>query len=268
MSEWCLLLGINTTMPRREKLRAVNKQVVSEKAATSKDSTDENRSESNNGGIIDFAAKKRRKAKPSKLDKQKKRKVSKSDREIDGDSSGDDGSDDGDSGKINLSNNNKQKITKEQYTFEFNDMKPDYTESICSMLKISLVVNPSAAFVLATSITEQTIVGTSVVCEGGDDVFGFATVLPTEKLLTDKNIANKNFIQNPLVVLLNEFQVKLKSVADKSVQSAFHKYLFDPVHRGASGVLLQGRFSNLPVPLIVDLHKNLNEDIKYALKQR
>ena len=100
MSEWCLLLGINTTMPRREKLRAVNKQVVSEKAATSKDSTDENRSESNNGGIIDFAAKKRRKAKPSKLDKQKKRKVSKSDREIDGDSSGDDGSDDGDSGKI------------------------------------------------------------------------------------------------------------------------------------------------------------------------
>ncbi len=262
-------------MPRRAKLRAGNAGVISEKVAMlqkisdiTKNDRGNNSDGTNAGDIINFTAEKKRSgAKLKKSKKEKKLKKSKKEKKDDG-SSGDSSDEGSESEQINLKND-KKKITKEQYTFEFNDMKNDYTESICSMLKISLIVNPSAAFVLASSVTEQTIVGTSVVCEGGDDVFGFATVLPTDKIFNDeKNISKKNSMQNPLVVLLNEFQVKLNSMADKSVKNALSKHLFDPVHRRASGVLLQCRFTNLPLPLIVDLHKNLNEDIKYALKNR
>lgn len=263
-------------MPRRAKLRAGNAGVIGEKAAMLQKITEITKNEGENnsvgtnvGDMINFTAKKKRSgtrlnksASEKKLKKSKKREKNV---EID---SGDSSDEDSESEQINLKND-KKKLIKEQYTFEFNDMKNDYTESICSMLKISLIINPSAAFVLANSVTEQTIVGTSVVCEGGDDVFGFATVLPTEKIFNnEKNSLEKNTIQNPFVVLLNEFQVKLNSMADKSVKSAFSKYLFDPVHRRTSGVILQSRFTNLPIQLIVDLHKNLNEDIKYALEHR
>jgi len=258
-------------MPRREKLRggkekAAMLQKINEITKYDREMNDGG---ANVGGVVDFTAK--RKHSDSKLGrsvKGKRHDKSRGGKVVVDDSSGDSSDEGSENEQINLSKNGKNKITKEQYTFEFNDMKSDYTESICSMLKISLVVNPSAAYVLANSITDQSIVGTSVVSEGGDDVFGFATVLPTNIVFSKENVSKKNSILNPLVVLLNEFQIKLNSLADKSVKNSFVKYLFDPYHSAASGIMVQCRFTNLPLQLIVDLHKNLNEDIKYALKHR
>jgi len=68
----------------------------------------------------------------------------------------------------------------EQITFEFNDPKEEYAESITVLLK-KFIQNPSKAYALASRIATQDIVGTVVACEGGLDTFAFATVLPLTK---------------------------------------------------------------------------------------
>ena len=69
----------------------------------------------------------------------------------------------------------------EQYTFEFNDMRESFTEGVCTLLRSKFIPNPTTAYHVACDITSQTVVGTAIVCEGGDDVFAFATVLPMVK---------------------------------------------------------------------------------------
>jgi hypothetical protein len=50
---------------------------------------------------------------------------------------------------------------KEEFTFEFNDMKEDYAEGICTLLK-SLFANPTSAWAAASTITAQGTYGRSL----------------------------------------------------------------------------------------------------------
>jgi hypothetical protein len=77
--------------------------------------------------------------------------------DVDGDSSGsgdddddDDESEDGDG--IRLDGNLEHVV--EDYTFEFNDMKDEYSEGICTMLR-KFIANPTEAYTLATVVTSQ-----------------------------------------------------------------------------------------------------------------
>ena len=106
-------------------------------------------------------------------------------------SSDSEGESEGDEDGIGLDNSKVEHIS-EEYTFEFNDMREGFTESITTLLKARFIPNPKAAYQVACDITSQTAVGTVIVCEGGDDVFAFATVLP---LINQKNGALYNTLQ-------------------------------------------------------------------------
>lgn len=70
------------------------------------------------------------------------------------DSDDDDGDEDEEDDEIKLEGSIEH-IT-EKYTFEFNDMREEYTEGICVLLR-SLMQNPTKAYELAKTITSQSM---------------------------------------------------------------------------------------------------------------
>lgn len=82
------------------------------------------------------------------LEKQQEQDSAKSEDESDDDS--DEGSEEG--GGISLDGNLEHVM--EDYTFEFNDMREEYSEGICTMLR-KFIANPTEAYNLATVITAQ-----------------------------------------------------------------------------------------------------------------
>ncbi len=145
----------------------------------------------------------------------------------------------------------------EDYTFEFNDMRDDYTSGIRTLLRYVLS-NPSEAYDLADLITAQTIVGTVINCEGGDDAFAFATVLPLQKCVTMPTL--RKLITQLTGSLNKTDKACLRPLRD--VLASCSSGTDD-----STGLLLHQRFSNLPIPLIGPLHRNLEEDLSWA-KQR
>lgn len=142
----------------------------------------------------------------------------------------------------------------EEYTFEFNDMRDDFANGICTLLR-SIVVNPTDAYTLASSISVQTIVGTTIVCEGEHDVFAFATVLPIAKQKS-----------GPLFMILEHLRrgiVTLNSTA-RSPGIELMAECISGAQGGVTGIFLHQRFSNLPLELISHLHRNLDEDVGWA----
>lgn len=83
------------------------------------------------------------------LEKQQEENASESEDGSDDDES-DDGSEEG--GGISLDGNLEHVV--EDYTFEFNDMREEYSEGICTMLR-KFIANPTEAYNLATVITAQ-----------------------------------------------------------------------------------------------------------------
>lgn len=84
--------------------------------------------------------------------KHKLKKITTTDSDDNNSSSSDSESDNDD---IDLEGNLEDGIL-ENYTFEFNDMKEDYAEGICMMLKNhSFIANPTEAYQLAILITSQ-----------------------------------------------------------------------------------------------------------------
>ena len=73
--------------------------------------------------------------------------------------SGDDEDDEDEDDEIRLEGS-IQHVT-EKYTFEFNDMRDEYTEGICVLLR-SLVQNPTKAYELAKTISSQSMLRSSV----------------------------------------------------------------------------------------------------------
>ena len=94
----------------------------------------------------------------------------------------------------------------EEYTFEFNDMREGFTEGICTLLNTKYIVNPTTAYSLAQSVAAQSVVGTAIVCEGAEDVFAFATVLPLKREGQLKSLYTT--LINPLIALLSEDKSK------------------------------------------------------------
>jgi hypothetical protein len=83
---------------------------------------------------------------------QSKSVVGKNMNEDAGNSSDDEDDDDDDEDEIKLEGNIEHDT--EKYTFEFNDMREEYTEGICVLLR-SLIQNPTKAYDLARTISSQ-----------------------------------------------------------------------------------------------------------------
>ena len=76
-------------------------------------------------------------------------------------------SESGDDGEIKLSEMVTHK--SEDVTFEFNDMKEVFAEGICTLLSGGkFLKNGTKAYSIAEIIAGQSIVGTTVVCEGAE----------------------------------------------------------------------------------------------------
>lgn len=169
--------------------------------------------------------------------------------------SDDSGSDSDDDGEIKLSDMVTHK--SEDFTFEFNDMKESFGEGICTLLQSRYLVNGTKAYSIAEVIAAQSIVGTAVVCEGAEDVFAFATVLPLRRE-AQLNTVYTEFI-NPLIALLQ---------GGKKVGDVQRKELVLDCLSGSkkaqTGVLLHRRFANTPIELVGHLHRNLEEDLGWA----
>jgi hypothetical protein len=97
-----------------------------------------------------------KKKKPSKVDDEddidweKLENEQNDDAEQSDDDDDEDGSEDGDG--IRLDGNLEHVV--EDYTFEFNDMRDEYSEGICTMLR-KFIANPTEAYNVATAITSQ-----------------------------------------------------------------------------------------------------------------
>jgi len=143
----------------------------------------------------------------------------------------------------------------QEFTFEFNDMRDDFANGICTLLR-SLVVNPTDAYTLSCAISAQTIVGTAIVCEGEHDVFAFATVLPIARQKT-----------GPLFQMLQHLRQGLVALSSAERRSPGIELMTECVsgaQGGVTGIFIHQRFANLPLELISHLHKNLDEDLGWA----
>ena len=80
----------------------------------------------------------------------------------------DDGSDDDDEDDDDDDDEDEIKLegsiqhVTEKYTFEFNDMRDEYTEGVCVLLR-SFIQNPTKAYELAKTITSQSMLKSSSV---------------------------------------------------------------------------------------------------------
>jgi hypothetical protein len=173
------------------------------------------------------------------------------------DNIGDDGDDDDDDDDdeeddIPLQSDTKQ-ITEEQYTFDFNDIMENHTESITTILKSSHFGNPTISYQIAQEIVNSAI-GTCIVCDGGEDVFGFASVITLDQIRSSNS---------PLIKIVDELLANISKTATTSkIMKLFESQLKNKSNE--VGILLHSRFANLPIQLISPLHKNIIDDIKWA----
>jgi hypothetical protein len=147
-------------------------------------------------------------------------------------------------------------------TFEFSDMRVEQTEGICLLLR-GLLSNPTDAYRAACSITAQTVVGTVVCCEGENDVFALATVLPVVTHADDAGGVGK---------LLKGVEVAAAELVSKGgAGAASGQRILDALSEAAAattGLFLHVRISNLPLGLVSPMHRNLQEDLAWAREQQ
>lgn len=140
-------------------------------------------------------------------------------------------------------------------TFEFNDMKESYSYGIALMLQFILLKHEGRT--VGDVIASQSEVGTAVVCEEGDDVFAYASIVPLSKILDGSNYFQQFFDELTLsVTQLNP---------DEGVNQLLS--CINGSRRNTTGVYFQGRYVNLPVQLITPLHSNLLEDLQWFINQ-
>lgn len=141
-------------------------------------------------------------------------------------------------------------------TFEFNDMRPEYSESLRVLLR-RLVVNPTHAYELACLVTAQTSVGTAIACEGELSVFAFASVLPLPRL-------HAGPLGQVLAAVAQAAASLLASaLASDRATGALLRDALDGEH-ASTGLLLHCRISNLPLGLVAPMHRNLLDDLAWA----
>lgn len=183
------------------------------------------------------------------------------DSDDDDDDDNSDYSDDDSDNEIKLQGNMDH--VAEDYTFEFNDMRDEYTTGVRTLLR-SVLSNPTEAYDLADLITAQKIVGTVINCEGGEDAFAFASVLPLQKCVEVPTMAK---LMGHLAACLSGLPAKSLTPELKTMREIVASCTSSSSSTAGAGLLLHQRFSNLPIELIGPLHRNLEEDLSWA-KQR
>eukprot|EP01039_Chlorochromonas_danica_P010469 gene10469-11599_t len=128
----------------------------------------------------------------------------------------------------------------QEFSFSFSDPSAQFLEGLVLLFKQRW--KSPYAFELASLVVNQEEVGTVVHCDGETDVFAFATVLPFSKLQANQEI-------RPIYKELKEL------VGEASSSLATEKV----------GLMLHGRFHNLPPPLLPELYRQLNEDLKWIM---
>mmetsp|Transcript_8879 Transcript_8879/g.13309 ORF Transcript_8879/g.13309 Transcript_8879/m.13309 type:complete len:312 (+) Transcript_8879:71-1006(+) len=138
-------------------------------------------------------------------------------------------------------------------TFEFNDMQDEYGDGVAKML--SFLLPHSQARELGEFVACQGEVGTAVVCEEGDDVFAYATVVPLPKLQSSCE---------PMGRLLGEVLGAVSGLGSRCEGAEELISCVSSTRSSQTGVYLHGRYLNLPLQLVEPLHQNLYDDIKWA----
>ena len=118
-------------------------------------------------------------------------------------------------------------------------------------------------------VSNQEEVGVVVVSEGEDDVFAFGTVMSLSTILSAvsehySGPRNSELVQTPCVLL--EIMQTLISNSSLGCLGPLRSILGQLNEDANSnvGLVLHGRYHNLPLELIGPLHKSLFEDLKWA----
>ena len=144
---------------------------------------------------------------------------------------------------------------EENFTFEFKDLSEDFRGDIATLLKS--LTKKSGSYELSKAVSEQCTVGTAIVCEEGDDVFGFASILPLTSYM------HLDVFKGIVADLLKEVQKLPEDGETSTIMSTC--VAGDDADQTA--VMIQGRFINLPLPLVPSLHGALVEDLEWAKKE-
>ena len=140
----------------------------------------------------------------------------------------------------------------ENFTFEFKDIVEDYANDISRLLLT--LTKRGDNYELSHAIAEQGSVGTAIVCEGGDDVFAFATILPLSKY------GEIDILKSIVGDLLDEMK---KLPADGETATIISACVGGE-EASHTAIMIHGRYMNLPISLIPNLHGQLLDDINWA----
>ena len=159
-------------------------------------------------------------------------------------------------------------------TFEFRDMRHEYSEGIRLLLR-NIVFNSSMAYEAACIVTAQTSVGTVVCCEDENDVFAFATLIPIAVHVSQVN--DLMYLNSILIIffikgnIISQVLREVKTSAEKlcasrSSSDTGHKFLdlFAGNAVESTGLMIHSRISNLPLQLVAPIHRNLWDDFQWA----
>ena len=130
--------------------------------------------------------------------------------------------------------------------------------------------------------------GTAVTCDGGDDVFALASILPLSALHKNSEIGLNSFFQTFQTIFEKQFIDNGKSTSNHTNKNKFYDIIKshegnktkssksnssnnkDNVSKSSNsitdtsvGILIHRKFSNFPLPLISALHQNIYDDIKW-----
>ncbi|CAE7506125.1 BCP1 [Symbiodinium microadriaticum] len=141
-----------------------------------------------------------------------------------------------------------------QMTFDFKDMKEEYSYGIANMLPF-LLTPTRVAQELAEMIAVQEEVGTAILCEEGDDVFGYATILPVPSIQSSNT---------QLKSVVDALVVSVDGLGPNSEGAVAMRRALSGAGAAQTGILLHGRFVNLPLELVPHLHRNLLDDLTWA----
>ena len=141
---------------------------------------------------------------------------------------------------------------EENFTFEFKDMNEEFRGDIARLL--NSLTKKSGSDELSKAVSEQSKVGTVIVCEEGEDVFGFASMLPLASYM------HLDVFKGILADLLIEVQKLPEDGETATIMSA----CVGGDDSGQTAVMIQGRFINLPLQLIPSLHGALLGDLEWA----
>jgi len=175
---------------------------------------------------------------------------------------------DDDSEESDDDNDGKNEDDLVQVDFTFHDMDEKFFHGL-KMLLLSTPIYAPFSSALADEMIDNISVGTVVSCDdGGDNVYGFASVLPIVSSSSDdyqtdekkkkknhhtRSIAQEQLIQQCMDQCPEQYKTEMNIVTSGSTQRP-------------AGIFLHGRMVNLPLEITLVLHEQLVLDIDWAIE--